>query len=55
MNGDETPSKCDKIAKAPKDSQPFDTFSRFYIFKTYIYFKGISISPVTDPFLTIAD
>ena len=38
MNGDETPSKWDKIAKAPKDSQPFDTFFRlFYIFKTYIY------------------
>ena len=56
MNGDETPSKWDKIAKAPKDSQPFwYVFSVCFISSRLIFTKGISSSPVTDPFLTIAD
>ena len=56
MNGDETPSKWDKIAKAPLGLPTiWYVFSVRFISSRLIFTKGISSSPVTDPFLTIAD
>ena len=42
MNGDETPSKWDKIANASKESQLFDTFSRLVLYLQDLYLlKGL--------------